>query len=42
MGKEKGHRSRRVESTRSADGTKRFDEGGISIGVSKTTTGFRL
>ena len=35
-----GKRSGSVSSTRSADSTKRFGEGGISIGASKATTGF--
>ena len=36
MGKRKGS----VSSTRSVDSTKRFGEGGISIGASRATTGF--
>ena len=35
-----GKRSGSVSSTRSTDSTKRFGEGGISIGASKATTGY--
>ena len=35
-----GNRRGSVSSTRSVDSTKRFGEGGISIGASKATTGF--
>ena len=38
--KHTGKRSGSVSSTRSVDSTKRFGEGGISIGASKATTGF--
>ena len=38
--KQNGNRSGSVSSTRSVDSTKRFGEGGISIGASKATTGF--
>lgn len=38
--KHRGKRSGSVSSTRSVDSTKRFGEGGISIGASKATTGF--
>ena len=38
--KHTGKRRSSVSSTRSVDSTKRFSEGGISIGASKATTGF--
>ena len=38
--KHTGNRSGSVSSTRSVESTKRFGEGGISIGASKATTGF--
>lgn len=38
--KHTGKRSGSVSSTRSVESTKRFGEGGISIGASKATTGF--
>ena len=38
--KHTGKRSSSVSSTRSVDSTKRFSDGGISIGASKATTGF--
>ena len=38
--KQMGKRRGSVSSTRSADSTKRFSDGGISIGASKATTGF--